>query len=192
MTDQDMKPEGTGQPATTPAATTTAPAKKSFFRSRWFFGIAIVATGLVSYGLGKVSNHNRWSHHHSMARMAEDGRMTRGADFMLNRVLGRVDATQEQKDRIAEITRMTMRELAPLRDQHFATRAKLAELMKAQTVDRAAVEQLRAQEIALAETLSKRASQAFLDAADVLTPAQRTKLVERLQNRRGGGWYNKG
>jgi periplasmic protein CpxP/Spy len=167
-----------------------APQKPKFYKRGWFIASAVIVTGLVGFGAGKASNRG-WGHHYSMHRMGDAGQSMPGSGYMLNRVLGRVDATAEQKDKIAEIARMTFRELAPMRQQHMATRDKLAALMKAETLDRAAVEQLRAQELTLAETLSKRASQALLDAADVLTPAQRTKLVERWQNRRGG-WYNRG
>jgi periplasmic protein CpxP/Spy len=178
-------------PLPTPApVAAAAPQKPRFYKRGWFIASAVIVTGLVGFGVGKASNRG-WGHHYSMHRMGDAGQSMHGADFMLNRVLGRVDATSEQKDKIAEIARMTFRELAPMRQQHMATRAKLAELMKAEKLDRAAVEQLRAEELAMAETLSKRASQALLDAADVLTPAQRTKLVERWQNRRGG-WYNRG
>ncbi len=187
-----MSNTDTNVPNPSPAAqSAAAPQKPKFYKRGWFIASAVIVTGIVGFGAGKASNHGRWSNHYGMHRMGDAGQNMRGADFMLNRVLGRVDATTEQKDKIAEIARMTFRELAPMRQQHMATRDKLAELMKADKLDRAAVEQLRAQEISLAETLSKRASQSLLDAADVLTPAQRTKLVERWQNRRGG-WYNRG
>jgi periplasmic protein CpxP/Spy len=190
MSDIDQNAaSGSQPPATSPAP---APARRRFFQNRWFIASTIIATGFIGFGLGKITNHTRWSGHHGMSRMVQTGEMTRGADFMLNRVLNKVDATQSQKDKIGEITRTTISELAPLRQQHFATRTKLAELMKADKLDRAAVEQLRTQELALAETLSKRAAQALLDAADILTPAQRITLVERMQKRRGGGWYNRG
>jgi periplasmic protein CpxP/Spy len=167
-----------------------APQKPRFYKRGWFIASAVIVTGLVGFGAGKASNRG-WGHHYSMHRMGDAGQSMRGPDFMLKRVLGKVDATAEQQDKIAEIARMTFREMAPMRQQHMATRAKLADLMKADKLDRAAVEQLRAQELAMAEALSKRASQALLDAADVLSPAQRIKLVERWQNRRAG-WYNRG
>jgi periplasmic protein CpxP/Spy len=179
-------------PMPTPAPqAAVAPQKPRFYKRGWFIVSAVIFTGLVGFGAGKASNRGYWGHQYSMHRMGDAGQSMRGPDFMLKRVLGKVDATAEQQDKIAEIARMTFREMAPMRQQHMATRAKLADLMKADKLDRAAVEQLRAQELAMAEALSKRASQALLDAADVLSPAQRIKLVERWQNRRAG-WYNRG
>jgi Spy/CpxP family protein refolding chaperone len=56
-------------------------------------------------------------------------------------------------------------------------------LMGGQNVDRAGMEKLRAEQIALADTASKRVTQALGDAAEVLTPAQRQKLAERMKER---------
>jgi Spy/CpxP family protein refolding chaperone len=49
------------------------------------------------------------------------------------------------------------------------------------TVDRDALNQIRRAELQLAETGSDRLVDAIADAADVLTPEQRAKLVELAQ-----------
>ena len=54
-------------------------------------------------------------------------------------------------------------------------------------VDRAAIERLRSEQLALAETASKRISQALGDAAEVLNPEQRRTLVDRVSH--FGGWW---
>ncbi len=48
------------------------------------------------------------------------------------------------------------------------------------TIDRGAMEKLRAEQIALADTVSKRVVQALGDAAEVLSPEQRRKLNDRI------------
>jgi len=49
---------------------------------------------------------------------------------------------------------------------------------------RQAIERLRAAQMQLAEAGSKRLAEALADAAEVLTPAQRTLLAERIAHRR--------
>ena len=61
------------------------------------------------------------------------------------------------------------------------------DLLKAPTIDRAAIEGLRSQQMAVADAISKRVSTAFADTAEVLTPEQRVKLAERMQSHRGHG-----
>ena len=139
-------------------------------------------SGLIGFGLGKVTGR----HHgpgYGLNRSMDPDAMIRRVDAGVGYMLGRVDGTAEQKSKIADIAKSTIKDLTPLRETHRAVQAKLAAALKADKIDRAAVEQLRVEEIALAETFSKRASQALADAAEVLTPAQRAKLVDRWQLR---------
>ena len=73
------------------------------------------------------------------------------------------------------------RDIAPLRGKMKEARTQGIELMAAPTLDRAAIEKLRTEQIALADISSKRVTQALADAAEVLTPDQRRKLAERAQ-----------
>ena len=52
------------------------------------------------------------------------------------------------------------------------------------TIDRAALEKLRADQIATHEAVSKQLVQAVADAADLLTPEQRRKISDMLPTRR--------
>lgn len=146
----------------------------------------LVATGLVGFGIGKAaSGHfgHRFGHGFGMHRTLDADAIIRQTDAGVGRVLGKVDASAEQKTKVADITKAAIKDLLPLRDTHTAVRDKLAAALKAEKIDRAQIEQLRTEELALAETLSKRAAQALADMADVLSPAQRAKLVERWQQR---------
>ena len=54
-------------------------------------------------------------------------------------------------------------------------------LLTAPTVDRAAIELFRAEKMVLADQASRRIAQALGEAAEVLTPEQRTEVGERLK-----------
>ncbi len=106
-----------------------------------------------------------------------------GPERMIDFALSSVGATSEQKLKITEIAQAAMNDLRPLRDRRYTMGLKLAILLKADTVDRAAIEKLRADEFTVFEAGSKRAAQAIADAAEVLTPQQRQQLVQRWENR---------
>jgi Spy/CpxP family protein refolding chaperone len=59
-------------------------------------------------------------------------------------------------------------------------RRQARQLLTAPTVDRPALEALRAAQLAEADAASRRMVQAIADAAEVLTPEQRAKLAQRL------------
>ena len=64
-------------------------------------------------------------------------------------------------------------------------------LLTQPTVDRSAIEALRAEQLSLADAASKRFAQALGDAAEVLTPEQRRKIDDRLTElrERRGFWH---
>jgi hypothetical protein len=76
----------------------------------------------------------------------------------------------------------------PLRDKLQANRAQALELFTAGNVDRAAIERLRGEQLALADTASKRIAQALGDAGEVLNLDQRRILVDRLSH--FGPWHH--
>ncbi len=104
-------------------------------------------------------------------------------DAMVSFALADVDSTAEQKAGIGAIAKSALKDLMPLRDEHKAARTKAVELLSAATIDRAAMEQVRAAELKLAETASRRITQAMADAAEALQPAQRAKLAEKMRQR---------
>jgi Spy/CpxP family protein refolding chaperone len=94
-----------------------------------------------------------------------------------------VDATPEQQAKLAQIAKLAANDLRPLRQKVRDARRKGMELLTAPSIDRAAIERLRAEQIQGADAVSKRMAQAFADAAEVLTPDQRKKVGERMQKR---------
>lgn len=112
----------------------------------------------------------------------------------IERLVQAVNGTPEQKAKLTQLASSAMQDMQPLREQHRAARKKGMALLAAPNIDRSALEQLRAQQMGLADSMSKRLLQHLADAADVLTPAQRTKLAERMAQHqsRGEGRFGQG
>ena len=184
---------GAPQPQAPMQAPLPAP-RRPFTNSRWFIGAVIASVGLVGFGVGRVTGwrHNWMGHAQmqgygpGMQRGMEGprGPFGFGPESFIDRVLGNVNATPEQKQKVTLIAQGAISEMRPLREQRRAAQAQLATLLKAETIDRAAIDKLRLEQLAAAETVTKRMGQAIAEAAEVLTPAQRQQLVERWENRR--------
>jgi Spy/CpxP family protein refolding chaperone len=150
--------------------------------------VGIVAGGFAIAGLGMYRHHamgfgpgHGWRGHHWM----QDG--PRSEDFAprrIERMIGfaarRLDATDEQKKRLTDIATAAARDLLPMRDKMREARKQARQILTAPTIDRAALEALRAAQLAQADAASRRLAQAIADAADVLTPEQRAKLAQRF------------
>jgi len=118
------------------------------------------------------------------------------ADRMIRHLAIEIDATAEQQDKLRAIMRGAVKDLLPVRDKIMAARTTARDLLTQQTIDRAAIEKLRVDQIAIHDAASKRLVQAVADAAEALTPEQRRKLGNMLPPRGGpmdrGPWGNWG
>jgi periplasmic protein CpxP/Spy len=111
------------------------------------------------------------------------------AERMVGHVAARIDATDEQRERLIAIARGAAEELQPLRERLQAAGQEARTLLTAETIDRDAMETFRAEQVALVDTAARRLAEALGEAAEVLTPEQRTELsslMERFGERRGG------
>ncbi len=118
------------------------------------------------------------AHHH----MGKGKGMGDGA-AMAERALDAVGASAEQKTRVREIFRSARDDMSQQRTESSALRQQMQALMAAPQIDAAAAEVLRQQQMAKHDVSSRRMMQAMLDAAAVLTPEQRQKLSERMNQR---------
>ncbi|MFM7330767.1 MAG: Spy/CpxP family protein refolding chaperone [Brachymonas sp.] len=115
---------------------------------------------------------------HDMGQMAE-----RRIDHMIKEI----DGTPEQKAKLTALAQAAQKDMAPLREQLQAARQKGMALLSAPTIDRAALERLHSEQTQLMDNLSRRMLTHMADAAEVLTPAQRAKLAEKMKSRSEGG-----
>lgn len=151
---------------------------------RWILatlGVTAVAAGVAAYAQGGADMG--WGHHHGWSASMDPEEAGRRIDKMVGWVLSDVNATADQKSRVAAIAKAALKDLQPLREQHRAARRQAVTILSQRSIDRGALEQLRAQEMASAEAASRRVVQALADSAEVLTPEQRSQLAERIAAR---------
>lgn len=110
----------------------------------------------------------------------------RFAEHRFEKVMDEIGASAEQQDKIFAIVDRTRAELRPMGREFRGMREEVAALLTAPTIDKAAVEALRAKRIAEVDEASKKAVAAVIEAAEVLTPEQRAKLVAEMKDRHEG------
>ena len=156
-------------------------------KRRFLRGAAITAVvGALAAGFGG----HAWSHggpggmHRGFMGGSQDpAKADERIERMVKHFAVEVDATADQQAKLTAIAKGAARDLRPMREKVRDARKRGMALLAAPTIDRAAIERLRAEQMQAADALSKRRSQAFADAAEVLTPDQRKKLAERMQKR---------
>jgi Spy/CpxP family protein refolding chaperone len=143
-------------------------------RRLWFAGLAALgglgvlgAAAAQGVGVGRLDPEER----------------ARRMEWRISRFIANVGGTPDQKDRLVAIAHAAAADIAPLRDQERQARRQGLQLLTSATVDRAALETTRAAGLQAADARSRRLVQALADAADVLTPDQRTKAAQQMMQR---------
>jgi Spy/CpxP family protein refolding chaperone len=146
---------------------------------------ALFAGGALGYAAKSYAHGPMSGHRGFMSAPLDPAAMDERAERMVKHFAVEVDATSEQRDKLSAIAKGVAKDLAPLRDKARNARNSAVALLKAATIDRAALEQLRSEQLQLADATTRRITQALADAAEVLTPEQRAKLAERFEKRMG-------
>ena len=113
-------------------------------------------------------------------------------DRMTKHMAIELDATADQQAKIASIAKAAAADLRAMREKMQAARSQAVALLTASSIDRTAIERLRAEQIVLAETASKRIAQALADAAEVLNPEQRRKVADWVSHAGPWGSWHRG
>jgi len=164
---------------------------------RGTFLLALVAVALVAdltgsvlskaFGQGDGWHHIGWHHGGFFGGPLSPAQIDDRIDRMTKHMAIELDATADQQAKLANIAKAAVADLRPLHEKAHATRAEAVTLLTAPSIDRSAIERLRAEKIGLAETASKRIAQALADAAEVLSPEQRRKIADWMAS--GRPWW---
>ena len=115
------------------------------------------------------------------------GMMFRGSPERMGRMidgmLDGINASDAQRSQIKQIVAAAAADLKTQMQSDRGLRERGVQIFTAPTVDAAAVEQLRQQTLQQHDVASKRVAQAMLDVARVLTPEQRARIGQRMQDR---------
>jgi Spy/CpxP family protein refolding chaperone len=111
----------------------------------------------------------------SFAYAKTDGQAFDPAKFeqRVDKALTGTDATADQKKQVAGILENAFKDLKPLRDQRVENRKAMEAALQAPTIDPARIEQIRAEQMKVADKSSQRFTKALTDAGNVLSASQR-------------------
>lgn len=138
------------------------------------------------HGGGRHGGGWRGGHHNGFANLSE-AEIEDRVERMVKHVAIEIDATDEQQEKIATLVSALAKDMEPVGEQMRETRQEIRSLLVAETIDRAALERLRAEGVAEAERISKNLINAAADVAEILTAEQRQMLNERLEEFRSKG-----
>lgn len=176
---------------TQPAGTTPTPRPRT--ERRWrqaalfagaLLGGTLAGAGGLSYAAMMTGSVN-WHHGHRLEMIQR----------RVHAALDGVGATTVQEDKVHDIIANGFTALGDDREARTAAREQMIDLLRAPTIDRAAVEKLRADEVARFDARSKTVTGMVLDAADQLSPDQRSALADKAESlmaRGPGGWHRWG
>jgi Spy/CpxP family protein refolding chaperone len=145
-------------------------------RRKWLAPLAMagafLAGGLTVGGLAVAAEG--MAMHQMMGNPAD---MHGRAMAHVSKMLDEVGASADQKARIETILRAGFESMASLHGDMRQTHASLHAILAAPTIDRVALEQLRAGQVARFDQATRSMTQALADAAEILRPDQRAKLA---------------
>ncbi len=132
----------------------------------------------------------RGGHHGRFSEMS-DAEVEAKIERMVKHVAIEIDATAEQQEKITTLVTTVAKDLKPVHEQMRAAGKEIHDLLMADSIDRAALEKVRADRLAEADRISKNLVNAVADVAEVLTAEQRNVLDERIKQFRsmGKGWH---
>ena len=172
--------------------------------------VIVLATGTAiaiggAFGVQAVADSKTYAHmklmgsgfggwhggRHGRLSDMSDGEIQAKIERVVKHVAIEIDATSEQQEKITALVTAVAKDLKPVHGQMRAAGRQIHELLLEPSIDRAALEKLRAERLAEVERISKNLVNAVADVAEVLSPEQRKVLDERIKEFRGmrRGWH---
>lgn len=150
-------------------------------------GTALVSVNQGAFadrGSGMMGHHGQGDH--GRGDHGPAGMMGMMGGRHLDRMMDRVDATEDQRGKIRDIARAARNDVEKLTDVLRPLRKAAIEQLTAPTLNPAGVEGVRTRLSGVTDEISKRVTTAMIDVAQVLTPEQRAKIGEEMNSRRRG------
>ena len=134
---------------------------------------------------GSTIEKASWGKHRGKNRMRfsemSDEEIEKRIDRAVRHLAIEIDATDEQTAKITALATAFAKDVKPLHGDFRAAGEEMHKLLTSETIDREALEKVRAERLAEADRVSKELVNALADVAEVLTPEQREVVNERLQ-----------
>ncbi len=171
------------EPVNSSPSVARPPRRRGLIIAAAVIGVLTLLIGAKAYVFARgMGMHHGWGEPMSSEEIAD--RIDHGVKYMLSDI----DATPDQKSKVTGILQSAAQDVHAMHDQHMADTKQFHEILSAATIDRARLETVRADELRLADQASKRIVTALADAAEVLTPEQRTRLMDEMQKHHHG-WH---
>ena len=170
---------------TQPSSGADKPRRRFFWRAGAATLIAGLAAGIGTRAFAHAGGFCGWQRGGFIGGTLDPAALDAHLDRALAHLYVEIAATDAQKQQLTPIVKAAAQDLLPLRARLHDGRRRAVELLSQPTIDRAALEALRADQLTLAEMASQRFTRALADVADVLTVEQRTQLAERIGRWRG-------
>ncbi len=133
-------------------------------------------------GVGAFAAHKRHSAWHG------GDKFSNFVEHRLDHALEELDATFDQKAKIKPVLRQASEDMRKVVLDMRNTRDAYMLALLSSKVDREKVEALRAEQFAAIDQASQRVAKAVSEAAEILTPMQRGRLANRIEQRHRWHW----
>jgi len=143
------------------------------------FAVALAVFAVVL--VGAAGCHHRHRDHGE--------RMREFADWRIEKMLKKVDATPEQKEGVMAEVEGLVTDLTSMHEDRGDMHDVLEAQLTAETIDRSALEALRVEKMEKFDVASRRVVDAVASIGEILSREQRLELAEEARNHHGHrGW----
>ena len=133
--------------------------------------LAITAGGVAAYA--------------DNAKTFDPARFNQHIERRVDKALTGTDATADQKKQVAGILENAFKDMKPLHAQRVENRKAMEAALQAPTIDPARIEQIRAEQMKVADQSSQRFTKALTDAGNVLSASQRQAFFKNWSQGHG-------
>jgi protein CpxP len=144
---------------------------------------AALSGGVVA--LAQSAGAGMHAFHHESMMSGNPGDMAAHIEHVVQHLYVEINATDAQKAQIDPLVKQALEELAPLHSQAQSAHTQFVHAFTQDPIDRNSLEAAREAHLQLADQASRRIAQLVGDVGAVLTPAQRQKVADHLQQMHG-------